>query len=373
MSWGIAETWTASVSVLGALVWVILVSLAGGQRAPLGMIELLFLFAPLVIVPLGLELARTIAPAAIPQLDTGVRMLQPFASVAAAVSFWLPPGRGAGALALPWVLLCGLVALTGLAAFIRDRSQSLLSLVANIARIDLAIGGSWLLVSRAGLRPIGLQEPIILLTAVHFHYTGFATALIGAATLRVAERHDGAPRMLRWTVMLIVLLPFVVAAGFVFSQWLRATAAVALSLTVVVFSALLFREAAMLESRTARTYLRIACLPVLFGMGLAATYAVGNYLGKDSLWIPRMASTHGVMNGLGFVLPALLGWLIELHVPVQREVTNEGGDYRRNRIRGASLGAGTGRTRPRSRIDCPGNGSTRPECPEFAAREFYET
>jgi hypothetical protein len=51
----------------------------------------------------------------------------------------------------------------------------------------------------------------------------------------------------------------------------------------------------------------------LVGTVLAIIYAVGDYLGRDWLVIPRMASTHGVLNGLGFVLLALLGWLAELH------------------------------------------------------------
>ena len=52
---------------------------------------------------------------------------------------------------------------------------------------------------------------------------------------------------------------------------------------------------------------------MIAGMGLAATYAISDVLGKDWLLIPRMASTHGVLNGLGFVLPGLLGWLVEWH------------------------------------------------------------
>jgi hypothetical protein len=37
------------------------------------------------------------------------------------------------------------------------------------------------LVSRAGLQPMGFQEPIVLLTSVHSQHSGFATALIPAA------------------------------------------------------------------------------------------------------------------------------------------------------------------------------------------------
>lgn len=49
-------------------------------------------------------------------------------------------------------------------------------------------------------------------------------------------------------------------------------------------------------------------------MCLASIYAVGEVLGKDWLLIPRMASTHGLVNALGFVLLGLLGWLVEWNV-----------------------------------------------------------
>ena len=45
-------------------------------------------------------------------------------------------------------------------------------------------------------------------------------------------------------------------------------------------------------------------------MILASIYAIGDWLKQDWLLIPRMGSTHGVLNGLGFALPGLLGWLI---------------------------------------------------------------
>jgi hypothetical protein len=50
------DAWTRVSATLGAAVWSLLAVLAAIQKAPLGVIELLFLFAPLVIVPLGMAL-----------------------------------------------------------------------------------------------------------------------------------------------------------------------------------------------------------------------------------------------------------------------------------------------------------------------------
>jgi len=48
--------WEQASALFGALVWAVLAGMAGMRKAPLGVIELLFLFAPLVIVPVGLAL-----------------------------------------------------------------------------------------------------------------------------------------------------------------------------------------------------------------------------------------------------------------------------------------------------------------------------
>jgi hypothetical protein len=38
---------------------------------------------------------------------------------------------------------------------------------------------------------------------------------------------------------------------------------------------------------------------------------IGDWLKQDWLVIPRMASTHGLLNALGFSLLGILGWVIE--------------------------------------------------------------
>src|SRR5258705_10869009 len=50
----------------------------------------------------------------------------------------------------------------------------------------------------------------------------------------------------------------------------------------------------------------------LGAFSLAGIYAVSEYLHKDWITIPGMANSHGLLNGLGFVLLTLLAWLMEL-------------------------------------------------------------
>lgn len=305
-----ADRWTRISATLGAGAWAVLATLAAIGRAPLGSIELLFLFAPLVIVPLGLHLGRMMAPGGPAWLDGVVLVIQPFAAGLTVASFWFPTGVVAGLLVGPWAVVCGLIALRGLLGIAFGAHRPVTSTAINVGRMDLALAAGWLLVSRLGIH-LSFQEPIVLLTAVHFHYTGFATALLAATVSEFARRQGHKTRLLAWLVMLTVLVPFVVAAGFVFSIFLKVMAVAMLSTSVTGVALYTLWLSKDLESGTARGFIRVSSIAVLGGMTLATIYGIGDALGKDWLQIPRMAGPHGLLNGLGFVLLGLLGWMVE--------------------------------------------------------------
>jgi len=364
--------WSALVSLFGALLWAVLAAIAGAGIAPLGVIELLLLFAALVIVPLGLEVFRKLLPAESRALRLA-RLLQPVAAIAAVISLCLPPGHRSGGLVLPWVGVAVLTAVAGaLNCSPKGRGRLVAALIA-VAGFDFVLASGWLLISRLGLRPMNFQEPILRLTAIHFHYTGFATALIAASLLQLSSARQVHLRRLRATAVLIALLPFAVAAGFTFYSPLRTGAALALAVSVAVLARIQLRFAGWLNDPTARFLLRVASLAAFAGMALACVYVVGEQTGKDWPTIPRIASTHGALNGLGFVLLSLLGWLVESHSYEASEEErlkdhHENRNHGRNRLRWAPSGTGAAARGSRT-----GAGrSLRPVYPEFVAREFYD-
>jgi hypothetical protein len=315
--------------------------------ARIGVIELMFLFAPLVIVPLGMELGRMggFESGAARGLAGIAQTLQPLGAVLAVVAVCLGPGTRAGFLAAGWMVVCGLMAGAGavelLALSLGSRAgmenltgeapvaprvlpasaqvvtvPSQLSRIAGcVARVDLAVGGAWLVASRTAWRPMGIQEPIGLLTAAHFHFAGFATATIAGATLRFAEARfagrDGLRRWLRRVVVLVLGMPFVVAAGFVISPGLKMVAAMVFSASVAGLAGFVWMCAGRVKDGTARGFLRTAAGAVFVGMALSGTYAVTDFVKSELLPIPRMASTHGVLNAVGFCLLGLLGWIVD--------------------------------------------------------------
>ena len=157
---------------------------------------------------------------------------------------------------------------------------------------------------------MGIQEPIGLLTAVHFHFAGFATATIAAATLAFAGSYSSS-RWQGWLVLVVTLMPLLVATGFVISPALKMSAAVVFAVGTAGLAVWLRACAKKLESGHARVLLHLASASVFAAMVLAAMYAIADFRGSDALTIPQMARTHGILNAVGFCLPALLGWLVE--------------------------------------------------------------
>ena len=310
--------WAASCATAGAVVWAACAVLGRMGTARVDAIELLFLFAPLVIVPLGMELARVID--GVDRFERLARRLQPFGAGLALVALWLPPGRTTALAAVGWLLVCVLMAGSGLAGLGRalcsdvDRKARATRVAVAIARLDLLVGGTWLVASRWGIHPLGIQEPISLLTAVHFHFAGFATAMIAAATLKFAEQRCDLC-WLKHLVLMVAGLPILVAAGFAISPAVKMTAAVLFSGSVAVLAIAMRSCGRKAEDPTARLLLQLASGAVFAGVMFSAAYAVADYMGWDALTIPQMAKTHGILNSFGFCLAGLLGWLVENSTP----------------------------------------------------------
>src|SRR5262249_12249267 len=146
-----------------------------------------------------------------------------------------------------------------------DGSKTLSSWTVNVGRSDLIVSGGWLLISRIGLRLMGIQEPIAILTAVHFIYTGFATALM-AGTLAT---YTTSRKRFRLTTARVIAVPFLVAAGFVWSPTLKMMAALVLAIAMTLLALMQFRFAKNFGNFAAHVFLRLSASAVIAGMALA--------------------------------------------------------------------------------------------------------
>ena len=296
--------WSA---VFGGVVWVNLSVLAAAGYVSLELVECLFLLAPLVVVPLGVELvtARRQEQPSGPLFRTGV-LLQPLGAALAIASFLLPTGEIAGLAAAGWLVVTVLLSLSGLRMapniFTRPEVTCM-----EAGLLYLPVGGIWLVLSRLGETPLVLGEPIILLTAVHFHYAGFAASVLAGATGRALPSAGG---LFRIVALGVTGGTFLVAVCFLLSPAFKVAAIalfVASLLALAVFSGIAVRQ---VRRRAARALVGISMASLVVGTILAAAYGIGEFTGDLPIDIPQMARWHGPLNGIGFTVCGLLGWVL---------------------------------------------------------------
>jgi len=296
-------------AVLGAGVWLMTAAAAAAGLGDLSLIEVLLLLAPLVLVPLAMEVAGRHGPA---------RWFRLAAAVALVPALLLDRGGWAAALAVPWLGCSVAFAVVVLRDWNRARDLHPAALARVASAAYLVVGATWLVGSRLGVEPFGIGEPIVQLTAVHFHFAGFVAALLAARTCEAAKGS-------RWaTVATLCTIgaPPVVAAGFTTgSAVFQIGGATLLAAGLwILAGVLLIVVAPATAPGAARVLLRISALAVVAPMVLAVSWAAGQHLGVPALDIPTMARIHGTVNAFGFALAGLLGWVARDAAPVASPV-----------------------------------------------------
>lgn len=258
-----------------------------------GLMELLFLLAAWAIVPLGLRFLPDAGPIRLS------RRIQPVAAALATASFFVPKGPVAAGLAVPWLVLDGLLAL-GALLVLKNALRSARDFLLLAAMGFPIIGGVHLVASRMGHPLAGFPEPIVLLTAIHFHYTAFAAPILASLAGRSRLAVTSGVGIVGGTPLL--------AAGFLFSPTLKGVGVAVLCASVIGLAFGQMAQASVLPERRARILLALSSLAAIAGMALAAVYEHGFTTGRTWISIPRMAWTHGLLNGVGFSLLGLFAW-----------------------------------------------------------------
>jgi hypothetical protein len=152
----------------------------------------------------------------------------------------------------------------------------------------------------------GFEEPLILLTAVHFHYAAYATLVLVGRAGRVL----GESRAYRLVAGGAMAGPPMLAAGITFSPRLEIVAAGVIVLAVSGLGALTLVRIVPRVPAAARVLLALSSVSAFAGMACALAYAVGEFTGIGIISLGQMARIHGPLNALGFVLAGLIGWTL---------------------------------------------------------------
>ena len=305
--------WSRTSALLGAVAWLGWLWARPADGGDVGTIAPALLLAVLLFTPLALALAATTDGAGGQPLPYRVATyLQPFAAALVVFSFLLPPGIPAGLLAAGWLLLTGLVGLFGLARVLARGIAPIEEACVDAGLLYLPVGGAWLVLSRLGAQPLGFGDTIVLLTAVHFHYAGFAAPILtGMAGRKLGEVKPGDRPAFRLVAVGVIAGTPLLAAGFTFSPLLAGVAACVLAASLVGLALLtLFFVVPAVEAAVPRALLIVSAASLAPAMLLAAAYAIGELTRVPVLTIPQMAHVHGWLNALGFVLCGLLAWSV---------------------------------------------------------------
>lgn len=299
-------------AIVGGVLWAGVAVVSRLQWARLNTIELLFLLGPLVVVPLGLTLSFQFIGGKQVGLPIRIaRTLQLPAAVCVVASFCLPQGIGATMLALPWFFFGCFIALEGLMALIRRNFRKRETACTIACFLYLSIGCAWLIASRFGLTPMSFREPIVLLTAVHFHYAGFAAPLLALAAGNGIEKKRAAlRRIFNIVVAGVVTGPGLLAAGFVIGPRLKLAMALLVACSEVSLSLFFLAGVRAMRPRLAQMLVTISAASVLLAMGLAGVWAIGEFPLQPYVHLDEMARFHGTSNAFGFILCGLVGWTL---------------------------------------------------------------
>jgi YndJ-like protein len=296
-------------AIAGGILWAALVACAIFGWFRVGLIDVLLLLGPLVVVPLGLELSTR--DASNDNVRSPVHIAKWIHCISALLvvgSFCFPQGATAAIFAVPWLCFGSLLGLWGLARFATERTKSLQTICLTVSFCYSPVGGAWLVASRYGINPMGFQEPIVLLTAVHFHFAGFAAPLLTRAAARVVQKGTALTRRLFRIVAAGVLAgPGLLAAGFVIGPRLKLAAALLLVISEMGLSVFFLIARRTMRPRLAQMFVALSAASVLFAMFFAGAWAIGEYPLQPFVHLAQMAEFHGTANALGFTLCGLLG------------------------------------------------------------------
>jgi hypothetical protein len=270
----------------------------------------LLLLAPVVVVPLGFRLAPLTRPHAILVLRNA-RFAQPVGALGAVVSFLVPIGETAALLAAAWLVVCVIASLAGAVEIVESRSLHPIHLLPAGALGVLSVAAAWLVAFRSG-HDFGYSPTIAELTAVHFHYAGFAAVMMSALVLKGLANASARTRRVGAGAGLLILFGTPITATGVATgvAVLTVIGPVVLAAGILTVSALTaFVVAPGMRSR-ARWPLTASAAGVVIPMLLGVDYAAARVLPIPSLDIQTMALVHGDLNALVFALLGFVGWML---------------------------------------------------------------
>ena len=174
----------------------------------------------------------------------------------------------------------------------------------------IAVGGLWFISLIVGKSPSGYDLRFTMLTALHFHFAGFALPIMTGRLMHFSRTNKLAMTKILTIIspVLLVSIP-TVGIGIAFSPFIEFVASTVL-LTCCTMLALCQIHCAGFIKSYSGWLLSASATALIASCVMAFIYAIGEYTDNETLAIPLMIASHGLLNSLGFSLLGLVGWTI---------------------------------------------------------------
>jgi hypothetical protein len=174
----------------------------------------------------------------------------------------------------------------------------------------IAVGGLWFTSLIVGKSPWNYDRQFIMLTALHFHFAGFALPILTGQLIHFSKKNKlvGTNVLTSTCPILLVSIPFV-GIGIAYSPPIELVASISLLTCCILMAVYQIYCAGFIKSHGG-WLLSISATALIASSIMAIIYSIGEYTDNQLLSIPIMIVSHGTLNSLGFSLLGLLGWTI---------------------------------------------------------------
>ncbi|TSB48323.1 YndJ family protein [Alkalicoccobacillus porphyridii] len=284
--------------ILGFGFWIILAWLMPTS------IHILLSFSILVLFPMVLLLAYHRS-----KKHDAFLLMQPLFSLTGAISLLIEPGLYAAILASVWFAYTLWAAAKGFSrAAVRGFRRAEENAI-DAAFIYMPAGGLWLLLSQSGIEGLPFSPVIVLLTAVHFHYSSLvvpiAAGMLGRYVAALNIRIKGFVFLTTGIIVGPILVGLGITLGGIFDiSFVVFYTAMMMWLAIESIRLMLTQKGIIL----ARIFVGLAASLSVAAMLLTVIYSTGISFGNSYIAIDMMVRYHGYVQAFGYSFLTLAGW-----------------------------------------------------------------
>ncbi|PEY32236.1 hypothetical protein CN354_21595 [Bacillus cereus] len=236
-----------------------------------------------------------------------VSLLYPVAAISAMLAFV----TGYFFFAVIWFMYTGMIALFGVIRLLERGWKPLEETAIDSGFIYLLLGGFWFFASVANLSIMQFSSDIVLLTAAHFHYSAF---LLPLSVGLLGRKQQKKSKLFEIVTCIIMISPMTVAVGITYSRTFEFFAVFIYLISLYAYGIYVWKT--KFTSIIAKILLIISSSTLMITILFSLVYSYGNFKQVMTITIAQMVWIHGVVNGFGVALPAVVAWMLERNVPV---------------------------------------------------------